>query len=87
MRRTGIKSIFTLVIMPLIMYGCTVVLFEAFCRSQNTAYGAYRAASACAVDKDVVQPVRLHVTFAESLSLERTWMRDRNHGDVPGKLI
>ena len=54
------------------MYDCTVVLFEASCRPQNTAYGAYRAAPAYAVDEDVVQPVRLHVTFAESLSLERT---------------
>ena len=72
MRRTGIKSIFTSVITPLIMYGCTAVLFEALCRSQNTAYGAYRAAPAYVVDEDVVQPVRLHVTFTESLSLERT---------------
>ena len=72
MRRTGIKSMFTSVITPLIMYSCTVGLFEAFCRSQNTACGAYRAAPAYAVDEDVVQPVRLHVTFAESLSLERT---------------
>ena len=68
------------------MYDCTVVLFEAFCRSQNTAYGAYRAAPTYAVGKDVVQPVRLHVTFAESLSLERTWKRDRNYGDVLGKV-
>ena len=53
-RRAGIKSIFTLVIMPLIMYDCTVVLFEASCRPQNTAYGAYRAVPAYAVGKDVV---------------------------------
>ena len=38
------------------------------------------------MDKDVVQPVRLHVSFAESLSLECAWMRDRNHGDVLGKV-
>ena len=38
------------------------------------------------MDKDVVQPVRLQVTFAESLSLERTWKRDRNYGDVLGKV-
>ena len=38
----------------------------------KTVYGVYRTAPAYAVDKDVVQPVRLHVTFAELLSLECT---------------